>query len=85
MENFASKTTKASLTKAKKGKSKSDAQSDEASAASANDFDDLVLDQDARARLLAEDDKDKSPDVVPNNRPLFTSVRYISQLTRKDA
>ncbi|KAK6935663.1 Short-chain dehydrogenase/reductase SDR [Dillenia turbinata] len=85
--NFASKTTKASLTKAKKGKSKSDTKSDDASATSSaiDDSDDLVLDDDARARLLAEDDKDKSLDVGPNNRPLFTSVRSISQLTRKDA
>lgn len=38
----------------------------------------------ARARRLAEDDRDPSLDVGPNNRPLFTKTPSLSLLTRKD-
>ncbi|WCJ34819.1 mitochondrial 28S ribosomal protein S29-related [Euphorbia peplus] len=37
-----------------------------------------------RARRLAEDEKDRSLDVGPNGRPLFTSTAKLSLLTRKD-
>ncbi|KAF8402539.1 hypothetical protein HHK36_010624 [Tetracentron sinense] len=64
----------------------SDSKIEEISAAAAgDDLDSDLLDEDARARRLTEDDKDKSLDVGPNGRPLFTSSTLISELTRKDA
>ncbi|KAF7140557.1 hypothetical protein RHSIM_Rhsim06G0112000 [Rhododendron simsii] len=75
---------KAVVTQAKKGKSKSDAKSDTSSSsavsAAANEFDD----KDVRARRLAEDESDRSLDVGPNGRPLFTSTPSLSQLSRTD-
>lgn len=51
------------------------------SAASADDSESAK----ARARRLADDDRDPSLDVGPNNRPLFTKATSLSLLTRKDA
>lgn len=82
--NYSSKNTKSSLVKAKKAKSKPDAKSEEASAAAADDGLSDLLDEEARDRRLAEDDKDPSLDVGPNGRALFTSATTISQLSRKD-
>ncbi|KAA8543687.1 hypothetical protein F0562_021567 [Nyssa sinensis] len=56
---------------------------DEISAAADESSADL-LDDDVRVRRLAEDENDKSLDVGPNGRPLFTSTASLSQLTRKD-
>lgn len=82
--NYSSKNTKSSLTKAKKAKSKGDTKSDEAYAAGADDGLSDLLDEEARNRRLAEDDKDPSLDIGPNGRALFTSATTISQLSRKD-
>ncbi|CAK9164128.1 unnamed protein product [Ilex paraguariensis] len=83
--NYSSKTSKSSVTKAKKTKSKTDAKSktEETSAAVDESAADL-LDEDVRARRLAEDENNKSLDVGPNGRPLFTSTASLSHLTRKD-
>ncbi|CAL5440863.1 unnamed protein product [Camellia sinensis] len=90
--SYASKTSKSSPTKAKKttttttskSKSKSSAKDDSsATAAAATPIDDLE-NEDLRARRLAEDENDKSLDVGPNGRPLFTSTPSLSQLSRKD-
>ncbi|KAG5524607.1 hypothetical protein RHGRI_031321 [Rhododendron griersonianum] len=81
---YSVKSNKAVVTKAKKGKSKSDAKSDTSSSAvsaAADEFDD----EDVRARRLAEDESDRSLDVGPNGRPLFTSTPSLSQLSRTDA
>ncbi|KAF3666733.1 Rho GTPase-activating protein 2 [Capsicum annuum] len=43
-----------------------------------------TLNKELRARALKEDEKDKSVDVGPNGRPLFTSATSISELTKKD-
>ncbi|KAK4355956.1 hypothetical protein RND71_024927 [Anisodus tanguticus] len=43
-----------------------------------------TLNKDVRARALKEDEKDKSLDIGPDGRPLFTSATSISQLTKKD-
>ncbi|PSS01265.1 28S ribosomal protein [Actinidia chinensis var. chinensis] len=84
-KGYSSKTTKASVTKAKKGKSKSDGKTEISSSvsASASVGDDLD-DEDIRLRRLAEDENDKSLDVGPNGRPLFISTASLSQLSRKD-
>lgn len=82
--NYSTKTTKASLSKAKKSKSKSDSKANDTPSASTVVGDHDNLDEDIRACHLAEDEKDKSLDVGPNGRPLFTSAISISQLTRKD-
>ncbi|KAG5544846.1 hypothetical protein RHGRI_017340 [Rhododendron griersonianum] len=74
---------KAVVTQAKKGKSKSDAKSDTSSSAvsaAADEFDD----EDVRARRLAEDESNRSLNVGPNGRPLFTSTPSLSQLSRTD-
>ncbi|GKV20742.1 hypothetical protein SLEP1_g30824 [Rubroshorea leprosula] len=85
---YSSKNPKPFDAKAKKASAKSKSKSTDSAAvagsddflsASANDF------QAARARNLAQDDKDPSLDVGANNRPLFTSTPSLSQLTRKDA
>ncbi|XP_058191093.1 uncharacterized protein LOC131308242 isoform X2 [Rhododendron vialii] len=80
--DYSVKSNKAVITKAKKGKSKSDAKSDTSSSAvsAADEFDD----EDVRARRLAEDESDRSLDVGPNGRPLFTSTPSLSQLSRTD-
>lgn len=77
------KNTKAVVTKAKKGKSKSDSKSDTSSSAvsaAADEFDD----EDIRVRRLAEDENNRSLDVGPNGRPLFTSTPSLSQLSSAD-
>ncbi|THG02636.1 hypothetical protein TEA_020747 [Camellia sinensis var. sinensis] len=89
--SYASKTSKSSPTKAKKttttttskSKSKSSAKDDSSATAAATPIDDLE-NEDLRARRLAEDENDKSLDVGPNGRPLFTSTPSLSQLSRKD-
>lgn len=43
-----------------------------------------TLNKDLRARALKEDEKDKSLDIGPDGRPLFTSATSISELTKKD-
>ncbi|XP_057953324.1 uncharacterized protein LOC131147779 [Malania oleifera] len=81
--NYSSKKpTKPSVSKAKKAKTKYDAKADEFATAAVAEAE--VFDEDDRARRLAEDEKNKSLDVGPNGRPLFTSAGSISQLTRKD-
>ncbi|XP_052209139.1 uncharacterized protein LOC127812676 isoform X2 [Diospyros lotus] len=81
---YAAKVTKASLTKAKKAKSKSDAKDAAASSSSSFSPADDLDDEDIRLRHLAEDEKNKSLDVGPNGRPLFTSTHSLSQLSRQD-
>lgn len=67
-------------------KSKSKSKVEEVAAAAGDDSAaDAITDEEIRARGLAEDEKDKSLDIGPNGRPLFTSAASISQLTRKDA
>ncbi|GJW38262.1 28S ribosomal protein S29, mitochondrial [Tanacetum coccineum] len=46
---------------------------------------DVMSDEKNRRRLLEEDEKDKSLDVGPNGKMLFTDVEKITDLTRKDA
>lgn len=73
--------------KASKSKSKSsdaNSLSTAAAAAQADSADDLESVR-ARARRLAEDDRNPSLDVGPNHRPLFTKTTSLSLLTRKDA
>ncbi|TMW98575.1 hypothetical protein EJD97_003844 [Solanum chilense] len=43
-----------------------------------------TLNKDLRARALKEDEKDKSLDIGPDGRPLFTSAASISELSKKD-
>ncbi|KAJ8559449.1 hypothetical protein K7X08_003507 [Anisodus acutangulus] len=43
-----------------------------------------TLNKDVRARALKEDEKDKSLDIGPDGRSLFTSATSISQLNKKD-
>ncbi|KAJ4972018.1 hypothetical protein NE237_005117 [Protea cynaroides] len=81
--------SKVSSTKGKskakvKSKKETCAKIDEISTATSDDLDSDLLDEDSRARHLAEDEKDKSLDVGPNGRPLFTSTKFISKLSRKD-
>lgn len=90
--SYSTKKAKSSSTKANnksKPKSKFDAKSkskaEEVSIATGDDSAaDILADEEIRARRLAEDEKDKSLDVGPNGRLLFTSVASLSQLTRKD-
>ncbi|XP_042515537.1 28S ribosomal protein S29, mitochondrial [Macadamia integrifolia] len=86
--HFSSKSKAPSSSKGKsKAKSKKETSSkiDEISTAAAgDDLDSDLLEEDGRARHLAEDEKDKSLDIGPNGRPLFTSTKSISELTRKD-
>ncbi|XVF46159.1 hypothetical protein PTKIN_Ptkin03bG0004500 [Pterospermum kingtungense] len=85
---YSSKNTKATLAKAKKdAKSKSKSKvSDSSSSVASEDFESAGADdfEAARARRLVEDENDRSLDVGPNGRPLFTSTVSLSQLTRKD-
>ncbi|KAL8261893.1 hypothetical protein R6Q59_025942 [Mikania micrantha] len=68
------------------GKSKSKQEDVVASSSSVEDaVHDLISDERNRRRLLDEDERDKSLDVGPNGRPLFTSVNSLSELGRKDA
>ncbi|KAL8225110.1 hypothetical protein R6Q57_017667 [Mikania cordata] len=68
------------------GKSKSKQEDVVASSSSVDDaVHDLISDERNRRRLLDEDERDKSLDVGPNGRPLFTSVNSLSELGRKDA
>lgn len=86
--NYSAKTTKSTVKKAKKGKSKADAKAGDdssASAAASDDLDAALSDDIPRARRLAAEENDTSLDVGPNGRPLFTSASSLSQLTRKDA
>lgn len=46
---------------------------------------DVMSDEKNRRRLLEEDEKDKSLDVGPNGKMLFTGVENVTDLTRKDA
>lgn len=46
---------------------------------------DVISDEKNRRRLLDEDERDKSLDVGPNGRPLFTSASSLAELNRKDA
>ncbi|KAH9716608.1 mitochondrial 28S ribosomal protein S29-like protein [Citrus sinensis] len=72
--------------KSSKSKSKSsDANSLSAPAAAQADSADDLESVRARARRLAEDDRNPSLDVGPNHRPLFTKTTSLSLLTRKDA
>ncbi|GAV58653.1 DAP3 domain-containing protein [Cephalotus follicularis] len=89
---YSSKNNKSALSKAKKtdNKSKSKSKSkgiEAASSPSADEFDSASAAdfEAARARRLAEDEKDPSLDVGPNGRLLFTSAPCLSKLTRKDA
>ncbi|KAL6985559.1 hypothetical protein U1Q18_018935 [Sarracenia purpurea var. burkii] len=81
---YAAKTTKSSVTKVKKNVSKTKSKADIKSEASAAAADDVDYDE-IRARRLAEDENDKSLDVGPNGRPLFTSTPSLSQLSHKDS
>lgn len=73
------------MAKPKKFKSKGDAKkSGEDSSFAENDADAALSDAQARARLLANDEKNPSLDVGPNGRPLFTSTPSLSLLSRKD-
>ncbi|GAB4824289.1 hypothetical protein Ancab_007176 [Ancistrocladus abbreviatus] len=80
---YSAKGSKASLAKAKK-KSKSDPKSDESALGALGDIDPDLDDETIRVRRLEEDEKDKSLDVGPNGRPLFTSTASLSELTFKD-
>lgn len=61
-------------TRARRAKSKTDV-----------DADPHRLSDEERARLLAEDELNKSLNVRADGRPLFTSATSLSQLTRNDA
>ena len=77
------KSTKSTVKKAKKSRSKGgDAAADESQA---TDNDAALFDEGSRARRLAADENIPFLDVGPNDRPLFTSTPSLSQLTRKDA
>ncbi|XP_060175975.1 uncharacterized protein LOC132606472 isoform X1 [Lycium barbarum] len=43
-----------------------------------------TLNKEVRARALKEDEKDRSLDIGPHGRPLFTNATNISELTKKD-
>ncbi|KAK9154062.1 hypothetical protein Sjap_001542 [Stephania japonica] len=60
------------------------AQTDDASAAGASRIADLTSEEETRARRIAEEMNDKSLDVGPNARPLFTATASISGLSRSD-
>ncbi|KAI3760369.1 hypothetical protein L1987_50764 [Smallanthus sonchifolius] len=90
---FASKKVKSSASKGgnkAQPKSKSDAKTkskaeDTVSSSSIDDaVHDLLSDERNRRRLLDEDERNKSLDVGPNGRPLFTSAGSLSELNRKD-
>ncbi|XP_031256494.1 uncharacterized protein LOC116114489 [Pistacia vera] len=68
----------------KKSKSKPSDASTAVQSESATSVEEMELAR-ARARRLAEDDRDTFLDVGPNNRPLFTKTPSLSLLTRKDA
>ncbi|XP_010275697.1 PREDICTED: 28S ribosomal protein S29, mitochondrial isoform X1 [Nelumbo nucifera] len=77
-----SSSSKGNKSKSKNTSSKTDDIS--VSAGAGDEFDSDLLDEGARARRLVEDEKHKSLDIGPNNRPLFTTAKSISELTRKD-
>ncbi|KAM7483036.1 hypothetical protein LguiB_007619 [Lonicera macranthoides] len=86
---FASKNSKSPASKGNTSKSKFDPKSKTKPKPEeiTNVVDDLVsdfLEEDVRARRLAEDENNKSLDVGPNGRPLFTSTASLTELTRKD-
>ncbi|KAJ0006781.1 hypothetical protein Pint_30717 [Pistacia integerrima] len=87
--NFSSKSNNSTNKKKqpednKKSKSKPSDASAAVRSESATSVEEMELAR-ARARRLAEDDRDTSLDVGPNNRPLFTKTPSLSLLTRKDA
>lgn len=73
--------------KQESNKSKSKSKSSDSTAAAQSDSaaGDAADSAKARARRLADDDRDPSLDVGPNGRPLFTKTASLSSLTRKDA
>nr|XP_043635965.1 uncharacterized protein LOC122607114 [Erigeron canadensis] len=73
--------------KSQQPKSKSKSKSEDITAASSVDDVtlDFISDDKNRKRLLDEDESDKSLDIGPNGRPLFTNAVNLSQLNRKDA
>ncbi|GAB2235093.1 hypothetical protein Droror1_Dr00004375 [Drosera rotundifolia] len=76
--------TKSSVAKSKKkmgAPSEDSAMSGSGGVVEHPDLDDNQI----RLRRLQEDDKDKSLDVGPNGRPLFTSAPSLSHLTHKDS
>ncbi|KAM7498513.1 hypothetical protein LguiA_022927 [Lonicera macranthoides] len=86
---FASKNSKSPASKGNTSKSKFDPKSKTKPKPEeiTNVIDDLVsdfLEEDVRARRLAEDENNKSLGVGPNGRPLFTSTASLTELTRKD-
>ncbi|KAK9126778.1 hypothetical protein Scep_015624 [Stephania cephalantha] len=85
----ASKTKSKADPKAKGPKSRSkppgSAAADDVAASSASRIADLASEEETRARRIAEEINDKSLDVGPNGRPLFTAAQSISGLSRKDA
>ncbi|KAK9051025.1 hypothetical protein SSX86_027650 [Deinandra increscens subsp. villosa] len=89
---FASKKAKSSASKGgNKAQPKSNAKTkskheDIVASSSVDDaVHDLISDEKNRRRLLDEDERNKSLDVGPNGRPLFTSAASLSELGRKDA
>ncbi|KAJ0074755.1 hypothetical protein Patl1_35098 [Pistacia atlantica] len=87
--NFSSKSNNSTNKKkqpedSKKSKSKPSDASTAVQSESATSVEEMELAR-ARARRLAEDDRDTFLDVGPNNRPLFTKTPSLSLLTRKDA
>ncbi|OVA12682.1 Ribosomal protein S23/S29 [Macleaya cordata] len=87
--HYSSKSSKGSASKAKaKSKSKSKSatpiKTDEIPVAEDSRDLDVVIDAESRAHRLAEEINDKSLDIGPNGRPLFTKTESISQLNRKD-
>ncbi|KAM1254890.1 hypothetical protein EV2_029962 [Malus domestica] len=73
-------------TMAKKAKKTGKSKNDPAAAAddAVSEVDAALSGQNSRARQLQADEKDRSLDVGPNGRPLFTSTPTLSQLSRKD-
>ncbi|GAB2272430.1 hypothetical protein Dimus_007256 [Dionaea muscipula] len=82
---FSTQSTKSSKENLKKKKKKSGAPLDESAMASSAVVDPDLDDDQIRVRLLQEDEKNKSLDVGPNGRPLFTSTTSLSELTYKDS
>lgn len=80
---YSAKPSKSSLAKVKK-KTKGESKSDDLGGGSSAELDADAEGEQLRLRMLAEDEKDRSLDVGPNGRSLFTSTPSLSQLTRKD-
>lgn len=78
--------TKAAISRANKAVSeiKVKAKDGDTSSDASEDLQSDPFSKGERAYLLAQDEKNKSLDVGPNGRPLFTSTHSISQLTSKD-